>query len=825
MKEPIYLHDNWIVRVEESEAAKIPADINFPSQGVSAAVPGTIHTDLLENNMIPDPFFGENELHLQWISKIAWIYEKKIIFSEEADENIHWNLILEGVDTAAEIFLNGIFIGKVENMFLRYNFPLLENLHKGDNLLSIKFTPPLDYAVENKQSIDQFPSARHPDRVFIRKSQYSFGWDWGPSFPTMGIWKPIYIKAEKQGEIDSIYFETIAIKDDAADLLVKTHFHLNGPEKFELNMHISNPEQEYSIKSPVAGSGEVKTEFSISSPKLWWPHGHGAPHLYDLHVQLLDSKGEIVDELMRKVGIRTVKLDLKDKRKNTFRFRINDKPVYLKGANWIPGDAFLPRFGDEKYKKLISMARQADMNVLRVWGGGIYENDVFYEECDKNGIMVWQDFMFACAAYPDDDDFYHIVEKELNQNVSRLQHHPSVVIWCGNNENEWIWYRDTFRPQKEMPGYRLYHQLFPQLMKSLDPSRPYWPGTPFGSEKDPNDPRSGNRHAWEIWSFWIDYTKVTEDKSLFVTEFGFQGPANYHTFGRSMLAEDFHPQSPVFEFHNKQDEGPDRLYRFLSAHLPVKEDMPSFIYLAQLNQAFAMQTTLEYWRNRFPKTNGSIIWQLNDCWPVTSWSLIDSDLLPKLAYFAVKRAFAETHISFYSEDDMLHLRLLSTEKSKARWEVVAIRDGADNVENIGADRLENHQPSQESRTIFSLKQDEISSRDILVATLYDEKKNILSRNYYIAQPWKYLRLPMLNYSSKIMWKSEKPSIRIEAKSPIFFMALTHPQNSFSDNGFIMLPGEVKKLKVVGENFSAYKEKALTITTLNQYLQKEEVMKK
>ena len=270
----------------------------------------------------------------------------------------------------------------------------------------------------------------------------------------------------------------------------------------------------------------------------------------------------------------------------------------------------------EKYETLLKYAKDANMNFVRVWGGGIYENEIFYELCDELGLLIWQDFMFACASYPEHKEFMKNVEDEVEQNIERLQHHPSIALWCGNNENEWIWHQEMKTSYKEMPGYKIYHEVIPDILKAADPERPYWPSSPFGSDDDPNAYSSGNRHEWGIWSKWIDYSEVKNDNSLFVTEFGFQGPANKKTFEKYLSKNKRYSQDPVFEFHNKQVEGPERVFKFLSGNLPIKTEWEDFIYLAQLNQALALKTCLERWRINWPVANGSIIWQLNDCWPV-----------------------------------------------------------------------------------------------------------------------------------------------------------------------------------------------------------------
>ena len=412
----------------------------------------------------------------------------------------------------------------------------------------------------------------------------------------------------------------------------------------------------YEKKIPIQRSNIYKISFRIKDPKLWWPNGEGEQNLYLLNVKIVDDNNFVLDEVVKNVGIRKIELVLKDKNKSTFKFRINHKDIFCKGVNWIPADSFLPRVAHKKYSDLLSYAKQANINMVRVWGGGTYESDEFYNLCDEMGLLVWQDFMFACGSYPENDDFLANVKEEVTQNVLRLQHHACLALWCGNNENEWIWFQEQKSSYKKMPGYKIFHRVIPKILKKIDHDRPYWPSSPFGNDDDPNSYNSGNTHQWNIWSKWIDYKTVKNDRSLFVTEFGFQGPANKDTFKKYLPKKNRNISDKIFEHHNKQIEGPERIIKFLSSHLPIKTGWDDYLYLTQLNQAFALKTCLEYWRTN-GRTNGSIIWQLNDCWPVTSWSIIDSDINPKIAYYFVKNTFALQLLYFKDEGSKIKVIL------------------------------------------------------------------------------------------------------------------------------------------------------------------------
>lgn len=452
-------------------------------------------------------------------------------------------------------------------------------------------------------------------------------------------------------------------------------------------------------------------------------------------------------------------------------------------------------------------------------GGGIYESEIFYELCDSLGLLIWQDFMFACAAYPEHESFLNNVREEIEQNIHLLQYHPSIALWCGNNENEWIWHQENNRDVKDMPGYNIFHQLVPGIIQMLDPFRPYWPSSPFGVEENPNDFKSGNRHNWDIWSNWVDYTEVIDDLSLFVTEFGFQAPANLSTIQQVLTEYVDNAQNDLFEFHNKQIEGPERLYKFLAGHLPVKTQLSDFIYLTQLNQAFALKTCLEHWRISSPKTKGSIIWQLNDCWPVCSWSLIDSNLHRKLAYYFVKNAFDPIAVYCVEKGGMVEFIIINETTIDAELKLIikrlktktgACESVVETIKNIKA-----------NTTLISyripISKNLQNGSEIILASIYDLDNNLLCRNYFITKRWKHINLP--EASPNILIEDNNKSLQLRSDGPLFFLSIYHPKLDFSENGLIILPDEVIHIKKLEDQKISLDE--LKIFSLNNYLCKKQ----
>jgi len=657
---------------------QLPATLFKKDEWLPATVPGTVHTDLMAAKKILDPFYRDNEGQVQWAAEIGWNYRRVFQVPEEFLSNTAIHLVAEGLDTFAAIFINGARVAETDNMFISHRFEVNTLLRPGENEIEVRFDSPMQRAQELEAQHGKLPVALESYRVYARKAQYSFSWDWGPKLATSGIWRSIRLEGYRHLRIDNLFAE-VRLDHDLQRTRVLARIEV---EKFttsatEYVVEISGPDF-HASKQTSASETNLTLEFLIDRPHLWWPNGYGAQPLYEMRVRARVD-GEIVEERTARFGIR--KLELlrevipqlrvvaqaslpadkmsalrsppiteallreKDAGGESFIFCINDVRIFCKGANWIPADSFVPRVSNEKYQTLLTMTRDAHMNMLRVWGGGIYEQKVFYDLCDELGILVWQDFMFACGAYPEYPEFIANVRLEVSSVVKQLRNHPCVALWCGNNENEWLWNMETRRSYREMPGVMLFEKMFSEICADHDPTRPYWQSSPFGGE-DPNNESEGDRHQWNIWSNWADPATVAKDRGRFLSEFGFQAPACLDTWKKFLAGQDLWPQSPVFEHHNKQVEGSERLHRFLAGYVKMPRDFDDFIYKSQIVQAEALKTMVEHWRREKFHTAGTLFWQLNDCWPVSSWAVIDSELQPKAAYWYARRFFAPVLLSF-----------------------------------------------------------------------------------------------------------------------------------------------------------------------------------
>ena len=817
MRKKWYLHDNWKVKIEKIGEYGLPEsfDPSLVRDWFPAFVPGTIHTDLLTAKIIEDPFVADNEKKLQWVHESDWLYWTEFDLPEDAQQLGNLSLVFEGLDTVATIELNGQTVGDANNMFRRYRLPISDLIKPKGNVLRVLFKSPVQMGKDLIKRFGKLYSVRFEERVYLRKAQYSFGWDWGPSLPTVGIWRPVYLESQEKVRIESVRFETLEIKDGLASVAIKVGLGGELEEDYKIECDLSYHDQNIHQGKSISGLGQVKVEMEMQNPALWWPSGQGNQPLYDLDVSLL-LKGNKIDQSHCKVGIRTIELIQQEGKKQVFYFRVNNKPVYMKGANWIPSESFIPRIKDSTYETLITMAKESGMNMLRIWGGGIYEQPIFYNLCDELGLLIWQDFMFACSSYPENDPFMDNIREEAREKVLELQHHPSIAIWCGNNENEWIWYREDRGSYKNMPGFNIFHHELKKIVEELDPHRSYWPTSPFGLEEDPNAMGSGNRHSWDIWSRWVDYQNVEHDYSLFVSEFGFQGPANMSTLNCVLEEKNRHVQNEIFEFHNKQVEGNERLFKFLAGHLPVRTEWEDFIYLTQLNQGFALKTCLEHWRQRWPDTAGSLIWQLNDCWPVTSWSLIDSQLNPKLAYFFVKGIFSEPSILHKYKNNQINVYLANERNDEFHgiFEYLILDLSDFHILRRAKKEIYLQGRVRIQEDYISLMNLPISGNWILITTLYDNQGCVCSRNYFTLKKWKHLQT--LASDVKLISKGEN-KLTLKSNNLGLFVDLYHWAVRFSNRGIIMLPGEQIDLEIISEDLENINIADIKIFTLNDYL--------
>lgn len=634
---------------------------------IPAIVPGCVHTDLLAAGLIPDPHDGANESALAWIGRTAWRYSCSFAGPDlEPDERL--DLVCDGLDTVATIVVNGTVIGRTANQHRGYRFDLRPCLVAGSNTLEITFDSALDYAERMSEQYGPLPHVNaHPYNT-IRKMACNFGWDWGPDLVTAGIWRPIALERWSDARIVSV--RPIAGVDGSGNGTLAVHVDVERAtrgsslsiDSLSIDADIAGTRTRVAL---AGGATSAVLNVTVLDPELWWPRGYGEQPLYPLRVDLAADETAPLDSFSTRIGFRSIHLDTTpDARGIPFTLSINGQPVFVKGVNWIPDDSFLTRITRADVAQRIGQATAAGVNLLRVWGGGIYESDNFYELADEAGVLVWQDFLFACAGYPEAEPLYSEIEAEARQAVTRLTPHPSLVIWNGGNEDivafaEWPGMRAAIGDRPWGDGY--YNDLLPRIVAELDPSRPYSPNSPFsfGPFSSPNEQNLGTVHIWDVWN-QKDYAHYRDWKPRFVAEFGFQGPPAWSTLARSVHDDPLTPDGVEMLVHQKADDGNTKLARGLEPHLPPPATIADWHWATQLSQARAIGFGIAHFRALQPYCMGSIIWQLNDCWPVVSWAVVDGDGHPKPAWFALRDVYAD--------------RLLTVQPRGAGISVVVIND-------------------------------------------------------------------------------------------------------------------------------------------------------
>ncbi len=625
------LHDGW-----QLEAAGGPVPAAIRGQVVPAEVPGSAHLDLLRAGLIEDPYLDRAEADLTWAHRTDWRYTLRFP-APAADDRV--DLVFDGLDTVATIALNGHELGRTANMHRGHRFDVRDHLRDGVNELVVDLRSALDHAEEAEKALGRRERAYgHPFNM-VRKMACSFGWDWGPDLQTAGIWRPVRLERWHDARFASVRPLVTVDEDGTGRVAVHAEVERASEAPLELRVTVAGRVERVVI---APGATEAVVVVTVPGAWLWWPTGHGDQVRYPLTAELR-SGADVLDSYERRIGFRTITVDTRpDEIGTPFTFVVNGKPIFAKGANWIPDDHFLTRITRQRLLRRITQAVDANLNLLRVWGGGIYETEDFYDVCDELGVLVWQDFPFACAAYPEEEPLWSEVEAEARENVTRLTPHPSLALWNGNNENLWG-HADWGWPERmgdRTWGLKYYTELLPSIVAELDPTRHYAPGSPYSpGEVHPNDADHGTRHEWEVWNR-LDYRHYRDHVPRFCSEFGFQGPPTWSTLTRWIHDEPLTATSPGFLLHQKAEDGNGKLDRGLAPHLPVPADFAGWHWAAQLNQARAVAFGIEHFRSWWPRTAGAIVWQLNDCWPVTSWAAIDSDERPKPLWYALKHAFA-----------------------------------------------------------------------------------------------------------------------------------------------------------------------------------------
>ena len=622
-----------------------------PADWIQTEVPSSIFSSLISAGQIKQTDIDTHPERFSWVSEKPWVYRKKFDSPSELLACDRAQLVFDGLDTIAKIWLNGKLIAKTNNMFIPFRFDVTTVLKPRNNSLLVKFEPAVQYAKKLMERYGRFSESdfRNPHRVYIRKAQYQFGWDFCPQLPGCGIWRPVRLEGIQKARLADLHVRTIDCNHKYADVKITAELDTVSAQQFLCRLTLSGGGETIQHKLIFEPGEDLKSAvIHIEKPSLWWPAGYGKQNLYQATVQL-SCKDEVIDQVQREFGIRTAKLNrCSDAGDEEFRFEINGRPVSARGANWIPASIFAGSPAAADYKQLLGAAEKCNINMLRVWGGGYYEAGEFYRLCDRLGIMVWQDFMFACAYYPDRQWFATGVKKECTEIIKKLRNHPCLVLWCGNNEIDWMHNTGLFGRGKKFYGKAIYHQLLPKLICQLDPDTDYIPTTPLEAKDKSKTANWLTMHQWDVWSRHQptrQYLCPPGDVPRFVTEFGLQSLPDMTTVKSFCPSRQLHIGSQTLEKHNYQLDGNSRLYRYTGDLFGTAENLEQFVYLSQITQARAVKAYVEHLRAHSRRNSGVLFWQLNDCCPAISWSAIDHRRSPKALYYYAKRFFSKLLIA------------------------------------------------------------------------------------------------------------------------------------------------------------------------------------
>ncbi|WP_051792547.1 glycoside hydrolase family 2 protein [Amycolatopsis jejuensis] len=675
-----------------TESASSPA--NLPAEGwIPAVVPGGVHESLLAAGQIEHPYWNRNEDDIRWIEERDWWFRTSFA-APTTDASDRARLIFHGLDTVADVWLNGKHLGHHENMFRPAIFEVTTLLREHNDLL-VRFAPPLagrttpevftrmaerlTAAFEGSAgdlSDGETPAMFSvlPRASRIRKAAFSWGWDFGPRVPSIGLWRPVELSVQRAAVITGHHVRTDRLgPDGSAELTLRVEVDaFAAGEPLTARAKLTSPAGRTTIVELPVEAGVAAGPVTIPDAELWWTHDLGEPARYDLAVGL-HAGDTVLDRITDRVGLRIITLDRSPDPEGgrLFRFILNGVPIFARGANWLPADMLVGSVTAERHHDLVGLARAAGMTMLRVWGGGVYEHDSFYQACDELGILIWHDFMFACIVYPSDDPvLLDEVAKEAEYQVKRLRNHPSMALWCGNNEVELL-YTAAYQHNEPGPwGHRFFHETLPAAVATHDPATPYWPGSPWGEGPAAvNGDGDGDRHAWEVWHGNLfapgesrfaslgesrHYRRYADDNAKFVSEFGIHAAPELSTLRRWLPADALTVHSTAFDHHNK-DQPKDKHEAILDIVTGLPDTIEQYIAYTMVSQAEGLKFGVEHYRRRQPHCSGTLVWQFNDVWPGFSWSVLDHELAPKAAYHYLARAYAPVLASYRRNGDQLEL--------------------------------------------------------------------------------------------------------------------------------------------------------------------------
>jgi beta-mannosidase len=743
-------------------------------------VPGNIHYDMINAGFIEDPFYRANEIDVEWMEEHDWVYATTFNLPESMHHRSQVEIEFKGIDTYSYVILNGDTILETNSMFFPWKANITNLVKKKNNKLFVYLKSPVEEKIPKRDSLPYalptINDKKGKTGPLSRKAPYHFGWDWGPRLVTSGIWQPVILRAYYNEKIENFQVHPVKVSPEKAELKFLVEIWAESTSTRDLVINLDQIQIATSKVELTEGINQISFSYTLNNPKLWFPAGYGDQPLYSFIARLSDED-ELIEEKTVLTGIRDVQwVQQPDSIGTSFYIRVNDIPIFSKGSNIIPGDNLLNRITPEYYENLVENVLAANMNMIRVWGGGVYENDYLYELCDQKGILVWQDFMFGNNLYWVDDEFYSLVEKEANYQVKRLRNHPSIVLWCGDNENEWIWKRGWNKqhdPNIWEDYKKINQQLLPKTVAQLDPERLYWRSSPSSGSDSlfPNDPNHGNIHDWRVHFGPPPFERYQELTPRFNSEFGHQSFPHWNTVLAYTNEEDRSVEfgevngipnflSEVLQLHNKQPWGNNTIRRYMDYYYGLPKDFREFVYISQLCHAEGMKTGVEHYRRSMPVTMGCLYWQFNDCYPVASWSGIDYFGRWKALQYFARDFYAPVMVSTLPDGNDVRYYITSDKTHDLRA-TLATTFLTFSGEILHSDTSHVTIPalsSQLSKTEqLTIPVDLVSTQTIVLAEIFDKDKNLIHSNITYLSKIKNLILP----DARLSWEAKKTNDGIE----------------------------------------------------------------
>ena len=818
---------------------------------VKADVPGSVLDTWFKSGIIDDPYYRENEKSITPLFDNDFEYSRAFFVTKDLLEEDIVELVCGGIDTLGEIFINDTSIARVDNMHRIWRFNVKSALKPGENTIRIVLFSPNAFIAKafREGPVTYLSTGNMAGANYIRKPHCQFGWDWGPRLPDAGIWRSIYLEGWSAARLEDVYVIQehskekvtlrVKIRAQAADLKsfwaknrdVKAALHVTPPQK-DGDDGTSKTLTVTETLSDITAAGELT--IVVEKPQLWQPNGLAGSHaiqpLYGIKVELLDD-ASVLDCWQKRIGLRTMTISTeKDNWGSEFTMKVNGIKIFAMGANYIPEDSIFPRINRTRTRRLLEECIKANFNCIRIWGGGYYPDDYFYDICDELGLIVWQDFMFACHIYEFTDDFAANVAEEVRQNIIRIRHHPSLGLWCGNNELEegWVGWENFKKHSAALKAdyIKLFESLIPKIQKETDPQTFYWPASPSsgGSFDAPNDPNRGDVHFWEVWHGLKPFSEYRKKFFRFCSEFGFESLPDMETIKNYAIAEDLNLFSPVMESHQKNPGGNGIILYYLSETYRYPKDFASLVYLSQALQMKSIQSGVDHWRQNRGRCMGAIYWQLNDCWPVSSWSSIDYFGRWKALHYGARRFFAPLRATLYideNETQTVHV-FVHNDTIKGEKGVLSLylRDREFNTlaeENIEVE-LASLAASQILEKDYSsiINTTELRRSCFVTAELrLKENSRLLSRETSLFVPPKYFSFRLPEYKTEVSSKGNCFIISLKADTFCHFVRIKIEGEDpvFSDNYFDITGKEAVEILVQKDEL----KKTYTAETLKEAL--------